>query len=116
MILTLTTKEQRARPGEERQTMCDVRGGGGDILPGFADVLFQLIEGCDAQFPLHFSNLLLFGCQNLGQSLDLILYLDTHGTVADRHVGYGITSSSYIKQYCTATVCTQLRPVFLYRI
>lgn len=55
-----------------------LRSGGGDLLPGFGDVLFQLIERCDAQLPLNVSQLPLFGCKHLGQSLDLILYLNTH--------------------------------------
>ncbi len=54
-----------------------LRGGGGDLLPGFGDVLFQLIERCDAQLPLNVRQLLLLGCQHLRQSLDLILNLQT---------------------------------------
>lgn len=55
----------------------DLRSGGGDILPGFGDVLLQLIEGCDAQLPLNVRQLLLLDCQHLRQRLDFILYLDT---------------------------------------
>lgn len=57
-----------------------LRSGGGDLLPGFGDVLFQLIERCDAQLPLNVRQLLLLGCQHLGQSQDLILNLHTHHT------------------------------------
>lgn len=56
----------------------DLRSGGSDLLPGFGDVLFQLIKRGDAQLPLNFSQLLVFGCQHLGQSLDLIFDLRAH--------------------------------------
>lgn len=51
------------------------RGGGGDLLPCFGDVLFQLIQWCNAQFPLYIRQAPLFASQHLGQSLDLLFYL-----------------------------------------
>lgn len=52
-----------------------LRSGGGDLLPGFGDVLFQLIERRDAQLPLNVCQLLLFDSQHLRQSQDLIFNL-----------------------------------------
>lgn len=54
------------------------RGGGGDVLPGPADVLLQLVQRRDAQLPLDVRQLLLLGCQDLGQGVDFILNLGTH--------------------------------------
>lgn len=53
------------------------RGGGGDVLPGPADVLLQLVQRRDAQLPLDVRQLLLLGCQDLGQGVDFILNLGT---------------------------------------
>lgn len=62
-----------------------LRGGGGDLLPGFGDVLFQLVERRDAQLSLNVCQLLLLGCEHLRQSLDLILNLHTHTVQVELH-------------------------------
>lgn len=72
----------------EKRAAQYLRSGGSDLLPGFGDVLFQLIKRSDAQLPLNFSQLLVFGCQHLGQSLDLIFDLHTHAH--RRHIWFYI--------------------------
>ena len=69
-----TLRSQRGVAQEAAGT--SLRDGGGDVLPGFVDVLLQLIQRCDAQLPLDVHQLSLFGCQDLGQGLDFILNLD----------------------------------------
>lgn len=74
----------------EKRAAQYLRSGGSDLLPGFGDVLFQLIKRSDAQLPLNFSQLLVFGCQHLGQSLDLIFDLHTHTHAHRRHIWFYI--------------------------
>ena len=71
--------------GRKREKLDNVVGeysrrGGGDLLPGFGDVVFEFIERRDTQLPLNVRQLPLLGCQHLGQSLDLILNLHTQNT------------------------------------
>ena len=58
------------RPGERY-----LRNGGLHVVPALGDVVFEITERADAQFVSEVGLLLLFRCQHLPQSADLLLQL-----------------------------------------
>lgn len=57
--------------------MGHIRCGCSDFLPALAQVLLQLVEWSDTQFPLDLCQVPLLGSQHLSKSLDFLLHLQS---------------------------------------